>query len=161
MILYEKDTGDFTWINGRKGRKGAGYIAGHINDMGYRMICINGKSYRAHRLAWLYVNGTFPTYEIDHINGIRSDNRFINLRSVSSQENHKNRRPQKNNTSGATGVSWFKQTKKWAVRIYVNRRAIHLGYYHEIDDAILAREKAAERYGFHANHGKGKRCDPR
>jgi hypothetical protein len=150
-VLYYQD-GHFYWKvltgNARVGR-----VAGCIVDKGYRLIGINGQGYRAHRLAWLYVYGTFPEGQIDHINHNPDDNRIDNLRDVSNQENHRNKGTQKNNKSGCHGVSRQKNTGKWLARIKVSGRGIHLGTFPSFSDAKTARKAAEVEYGFHPNHG--------
>ncbi|RKZ99884.1 MAG: hypothetical protein DRQ42_06770, partial [Gammaproteobacteria bacterium] len=82
-----------------------GKEAGHVSKFGYRLIKINGKTYRAHRLVFLYHKGYMPE-EVDHINGSKSDNRIENLRSANRQENQWNRKTGSNNTSGIKGIAW-------------------------------------------------------
>lgn len=100
----------------------------------------------AHRLAWLYVNGSFPKNEIDHINRIRSDNRIANLRPASNLENAQNRSRSSNNTSGRSDVTWNKKTKKWRARLTVGYKRMHLGYFESLDDAFSARAQAKMKY---------------
>jgi len=116
-VLYDYETGVFTWakdvsITGRKGK-----IAGTIGKRGYVTICIHRVFYKAHNLAWLYVYGKNPEFEIDHINHNKSDNRISNLRDVTPYENKKNKPISKNNASGINGVSFHHKTQKWRVRI--------------------------------------------
>ena len=111
-------------------------IAGNLCD-GYIRIKVNGKLYRAHRLAFLYMTGSTPLDCTDHINGIKNDNRWCNLREATKQENRHNTGVQKNNTSGFKGVSWHKHAKKWRARARFNKKEIHIGYY---NDANLASE---------------------
>ena len=86
-LEYCPDTGNFTWLVSKNNRVKAGAIASNINYYGYVRIGINGKQYGAHRLAFLWMTGEFPD-ECDHINHQRSDNRWENLRSVTSAENN-------------------------------------------------------------------------
>jgi len=155
-LHYDTETGIFTWIN--KTSKFAnikvGNIAGCLHCRGYIIIRFNCKYYKAHHLAWLYIYGKFPNGEIDHINHIRNDNRIINLRCISRLENMHNQSMYKTNKSGFTGVTWHKRDKKWVAHIRINNKRIHLGNFVNIDDAILARKKANDRYNFHYNHGK-------
>jgi len=129
-------------------------VVGTLRKDGYIKISVNNRSYLAHRLAWLYVNGEWPTGQIDHINHDRSDNRISNLRDVDNRENHKNETLSSNNTSGVIGVYWKKSTGKWWAGIKVDGRMIHLGYYEYKTDAISARLGAERLYKFHSNHGK-------
>ncbi len=96
----------------------------------------------AHRLAWLFVHGVWPKEQIDHRNGIRDDNRFVNLREATLAENNQNRGVSPRNTSGHTGVYFNKKTGKWHAEIMTNRRKKHLGCFNDIEDAISARKAA-------------------
>lgn len=120
---------------------------------GYKIGKIHGVNFQLHRVAWVWMTGEVPN-QIDHINGIRSDNRWSNLRDVSLSENNKNRRIQKNNTSGVHGVSFYQKTGKWVSRIKINRERIHLGYFDSFEEACQKRKEAETFYGFHQNHGK-------
>lgn len=121
-LIYSPETGHFTRRIGRK----AGGIAGAINNNGYRLIHVAGHFCRAHRLAWLYVHGVWPTGEIDHINGVRDDNRLENLRDVSMVTNQQNRRSALvRNAVGLLGVS--KSKNRYTAAIYAEGRDRHLG----------------------------------
>lgn len=108
----------------------------------------------AHQVAWALYYGDWPENPIDHINGIRDDNRISNLRCVSYTENAQNQRVPKNNQSGVMGVKIYKPTGRWVASIGVNGKTRHLGYFSTKDDAIKARQNAEMEYGFHANHGR-------
>lgn len=124
-----------------------------LNTCGYKHGQIFGKMHRAHRIIWAIVYGEWPDH-IDHINGVRVDNRIENLRSVSNKENSRNRRRQSNNTSGVCGVCWNKAANKWMVQIMVDKNQKHLGYFVDFDEAIAARKDAEAKYNFHPNHGR-------
>ena len=123
-----------------------------INRTGYFHGKLLGKPFLAHRIVWALVHGEWPE-TIDHINGIRHDNRPSNLRSVSHRVNLMNQRP-KNGREGVMGVGWDKQTNKWTARIGVMGKDIRLGYFEAREDAIAARVAAEIEYNFHPNHGK-------
>lgn len=131
--------------------RGAWVIAGTEDD-GYIKIGVNKAQMYAHRLAWLYVHGVFPSV-IDHINHNRSDNRICNLRSVSHRENKMNSPIQANSSSGITGVCWDKTNSKWVAQIRVEGINTKLGRFVCITAAAIARKAAEVRHGFHANHG--------
>lgn len=119
---------------------------------GYKRGGILGKLHEAHRVIWMMQTGEWPK-SIDHINGIRTDNRWVNLRNVNKKENNKNRGFSSHNTSGINGVCFSKRTNKWRSRIKVDGKDIYLGEFHDINDAARARKLAEIKYGFHENHG--------
>jgi hypothetical protein len=146
-LKYSRDTGKFIWLMNRGSNKVMGREAGSIMPIGYRIIVIKHKPYRAHRLAWLYVEGFFPNnIGIDHINGIRDDNRWLNLRLAGQQCNIRNAKVFKTNTSGISGVNKF--SEKWRSRITVDGKDIHLGYFKSKLDAVRARWEAEKKYDF-------------
>jgi hypothetical protein len=117
LLDYEPGTGNFRWRRnaGRYGRIAAGSIAGSVNDRGYVIIVIDGENYRAHRLAWLYMHGKFPS-QLDHANRVKSDNRISNLRIVDNEENSANVGLRKDNTIGHRGVSFVPKLNKYQAR---------------------------------------------
>ena len=125
-----------------------------VNGWGYRHGRIFGRAYRAHRVIWLLATKEWPADEIDHINGVKDDNRMTNLRQVTGAENRKNTRLSKANTSGIIGVSWLNSRRKWAAQIHINGRSTNLGHFLEKSDAIAARKAAEIKYGYHPNHGR-------
>ena len=92
--------------------------------------------------------------DIDHINGVKTDNRINNLRLVTRSINLQNASMRCHNTSGFNGVSWHKSTKKWRAQIRVDGKSIHLGVFSNKKDAIAARIKANIKYGFSERHGE-------
>lgn len=155
ILSYNSDTGIFyRKKTSNNGRYKSGTIIGHKNIHGYMVIKILGKLRYAHRLAWLYIHGSFPSGQIDHINGVRNDNRIINLRVVNNLENHKNQKKYSNNSSGITGVYWYERYRKWAAQITINGKVKYLGRFEEVDDAISARKAAEIENAYHPNHGQ-------
>lgn len=134
----------------RRGRF-AGKLAGGLNAQGYWTVNINYSHHRAHHIIWIVAYGRTAS-EIDHIDGDRSNNAIANLREVTRTENLRNRGRSVANNSGVIGVNF--QSGKWRARIYVDRRAIELGRFDTIDEAIIARRTAEADYGFHPNHGQ-------
>lgn len=137
LLSYDAFAGLFTWRVDR-GKIKAGTVAGTLDPNGYIIIYVNGKNYRAHRLAWLYLHGNEPKQFIDHINGIKSDNRICNLREATKSQNGMNTGPKKNNTSGFKGVSLCKQTGKWQSIITLDGKATRLGRFSKKEDAVKA-----------------------
>lgn len=155
LLKYDPETGLFTWLVSRCNRAKIGGEAGSLNKgHGYREINIDKKRYRAHRLAFLYIEGIIPPHDVDHINHNRDDNSWANLRHASSYDNHRNRTLQSNNSSGFNGVSWVKASKKWTATVKHDGRRICLGLFEALSDAVIARTEAEEMYGFHVNHGQ-------
>lgn len=139
VLNYDPETGVFTWKRPAH-QKTSGKLAGHKTKREYIYIGIDGEVYRAHRIAWLYYYGKPPINSIDHINGIRSDNRICNLRDVSNTVNTENqtRATAQNKSSGVLGVSREKNHRRWRAHIGVNGRQIHIGYFDTIEEAQKA-----------------------
>ena len=137
-----------------RGSAKVGDIAGGIRSDGYASISVDGGLFLSHRLAFLYFDGMFPLNDVDHINGKRADNRWINLRKVTRLENTRNIKIRKNKTSGFVGVNFDRASNKWRGQIKVKRKNVYLGMFSDIDDAIKARKDAEIKYGFHKNHGR-------
>jgi outer membrane protein assembly factor BamB len=139
-LSYDVNTGLLSWrINVSKNVK-AGAKAGHIRKDGYSRLCVDRQFFLAHRVAWMLHYGSWPTSEIDHLNGERHDNRIANLRDVSKSINLQNqRKATSKNMTGFLGVSWHARTKCYAARININGTEKHLGYF-------KTAEKAHEAY---------------
>lgn len=146
LLHYDPDTGIFTWIKKSSPKTLIGSTAGSLSREGYWRIMIDGKSYKTHRLAWLYVYGEFPNNILDHINRDKADNRISNLRIVTFSENNQNSKIYKNNTSGITGVYWHRTRQKWSACVRISRRLKHLGYFNTMEEAITARLEAESKF---------------
>lgn len=152
VLAYEPDTGQFTWISrtvpaGTHGGKRLpiGSVAGNTSD-GYCRIKIDGSHYKAHRLAWLYVHGRWPSRHIDHINGVKTDNRICNLREASDRLNSQNiRLPHNDSESQLLGVRWIERLNLWGSRICHEGRIIWLGNHRTPEAAHAAYLEAKRR----------------
>jgi hypothetical protein len=145
LIEYNPSDGVFTRKIQRH-KHMAGEAAGTLHPFGYIHIRIDGRSYKAHRLAWFYVHGVWPEGDIDHIDRNRSNNCIANLQDVSRKENMENASPHSKNKSGFKGVSWKFQCKRWQAQITHNRKKIYLGVFKTAQEAHLAYEKAAKQF---------------
>ncbi|MFP5513282.1 MAG: HNH endonuclease [Alphaproteobacteria bacterium] len=145
LFDYDPLTGLFTRRVSLGGSK-AGTVAGSLNGWGYVKFNIDGKPYKGHRLAFLWMNGKFPDGDVDHINRIRSDNRWANLREATPRQNNGNSSMSRKNTSGVKGVTWHKKAKKWQAQIGINGGTKHLGLFANIDDAAEAYQAASIRH---------------
>ncbi len=157
LLHYNNKTGNFTWLVTVSNRAMKGSIAGYTgNTIGknYTSIRIDGKLFRAHRLAWVYVYGHISnTIEIDHIDGNGVNNIINNLRIVTSTGNSKNTRLRIDNKSGVTGVSWDKSRNKWTAQISIQGKQEPLGRFYSFEDAVICRKRAEHENGYHYNHG--------
>jgi len=143
---YDAGTGVFIWkIRPSKAVK-AGDVAGCVEKrIGYITVGIGGRVYKAHRLAWLYVYGSWPKGLIDHINGNKADNRIDNLRDVLADGNSQNvRKPNRRNKSGFMGVIWFQN--KWRASMSVNGKSKWLGDYSTPEEAHQVYLEAKRKY---------------
>jgi hypothetical protein len=138
LLSYDLNTGNFTWNISKKGinlDKSAGSI--HAND-GYCRIRIDGVPYSAHRLAWLYVHGSWPKVVIDHIDGDRSNNRLSNLREATLRQNQFNRKVKCTSSTGVKGVSLDRRGKRFQVQIKIEGVKKFIGYFNTISEGAAA-----------------------
>lgn len=146
LLSYDPSNGSFTW-RVSSGRQAAGTIAGRPHNKGYWTVTIGGFHFYAHRLAWFYVWGKWPSGVIDHRNRKRSDNRISNLRDVTQSQNLQNQQePKSNNKSGYLGVSFFKIKKPWVAEIQVAGKRMRLGYFSTAEEASAAYQKAKSEF---------------
>ena len=126
-LQYNQETGNIIWLKKPSPKVYIGDIAGNLNSDGYVRIKFKGKAYQAHRLAWYLHYGGWPKNEIDHINGIKTDNRISNLRDVTRSENLLNLKSHREKT-----VKYYyydKRKQKWLVQAQINSKQKHLGYF--------------------------------
>lgn len=158
MLSYDPNNGEFTWLQASARRNDlVGTTAGSLNNSGYCRIMIQGKAYLAHRLAFLLMTGRMPKKHVDHINGVRTDNRWENLREADSTQNGRNQRLRRDSKLGLMGVYWSDSRNSFQVCIGISdsgrRFKKPLGRFKSLLDAAAARKSAELRYGFHQNHG--------
>lgn len=152
LLHYDPETGLFTRLVKTAQRVNVGDIAGTLSGDGYLYTGVLSKSLKNHRLAFLYMTGSIPEY-VDHINGVRTDNRWVNLRPATKRQNQYNQKIRSDNTSGIKGVCWSKPHNKWVARIYVDGKVIGLGTYVDIKEAESAVIEARNKYhGDFARH---------
>lgn len=146
LVSYDPETGVFRRRTGRPIGKPAGYIA----SKGYRYIGVDRRIYRAARLAWLYMTGEWPPEQIDHINNVRDDDRFANLRKATPSQNSANGLRYSTNTSGFKGVSQSRRDalrpRPWRAEIRFKGKGYHLGFFATPEAAHAAYCDAARRF---------------
>lgn len=152
---YNQDTGVFIWKIRTSNRIRVGDPTGCISTTdGYMYIRLDRRNHVAHRLAWAFVHGYFPPDDVDHINGIRSDNRIGNLREASRAENGQNRKTSSNNKSGVKGVCRHQKSGKWRAQVHFEGKQHFFGLYDSLECASEAaragREKLHREFARHA-----------
>jgi len=141
LFDYDSATGSLVRIKTTSSKAQAGSIAGSKKGHKYARVSVNNKLYYAHHVVWIWHYGILPE-EIDHINRDRFDNRIENLRATDRSANNINTKVRCDNTSGVSGVYWEKRYSKWCVRIGVNGKLKHIGYYDSLETAKQKREEA-------------------
>lgn len=153
MLSYDPESGVFVW-NTNRGSARKGKEAGTVNSAGYIAICVGGIVYRAHRIAFYIMTGKFPDKTVDHINGDRTDNRWINLRSVGQSLNLKNAKISTSNKSGVVGVFWEKRNSRWrSIIVDFNGRYIYKSS-RTLLDAVAWRKSKEKEYGHSETFGR-------
>lgn len=154
VLNYDPSTGAFTWRFQISNRVSAGSIAGSFTDDGYICISLDGKRYRAHRLAWLYMTSVWPEFFIDHKDNNRSNNEWSNLRQATKSENNHNRVLNSNNSTGVKGVTQLRDSGKYVAVIKHNNITYRVGTFKTLDSAAEAiRLKREQLHDNFANHG--------
>ena len=151
LELFEVRDGDLINKVARGRRARPGCLAGSPNGDGYLRVRVKGAQFRVHRIIWLMTYGRWPEGQIDHVNGVRDDNRIENMREVTAQGNQRNQHIRIDNTSGVTGVAL--EGGLWTARIKVSGKKIRLGRFSTLGEATAARKAAELVLGFHPNHG--------
>jgi hypothetical protein len=125
-----------------------------VNSKGYCTGAIFAIPVKAHRVAFAIYHGRWPSSIIDHINGVRIDNRICNLREVTDIQNSRSQKLRGTNTSGVMGVCWNARRKKWICRINNGVERLYLGAFSNFSDAVAVRNDAEMKIGFYENHGR-------
>jgi hypothetical protein len=152
LLHYDQDTGIFTWLTSNGNCKSK-TIAGYLHPLGYVDIQINKKHYKSHRLAWLYTHGKWPSKFIDHINGIKNDNRLCNLREATLGQNTWN--TPSRSASKVKGLYWIPSRNRYKISFYVDGKPKHFGYFkkEEFEEAKkIAIETMSKIHGEYVNY---------
>lgn len=154
---YDPHTGFLTWKTKKHSKKVlAGQRAGSISTKNrHRVLRFMEQLYAEHRVIWLHFYGEWPKGHIDHINHDEQDNRIENLRDVSQAENNMNSSKRSDNSTGYTGV-WINKLnsrKKYMAELNLQGKRLHYSSHYTLEEAVAARKKAEETFGFHPNHG--------
>lgn len=155
MLNYDPDSGVFTWKVNRRRKAMAGARAGYTSRDGYIYIKIFNRKYLAHRLAWLYVYGSFPKQMIDHWDRNPLNNSLINLRLATNTQNTINCKVHRDNKWGYKGVYFRRSSGRFLAQIGVSGRQVYIGSYSTPEEAGAAYlVKAREIYGDYATDGR-------
>lgn len=158
VLSYDEVSGKLYWKWSEDkstywNKRYAGKEAGCLAKDGYVVIGFEGKSYKAHILAWVLKTGIFPTQQIDHKDRVRSNNAWENLREALPGENTHNRTVQPNSLSNVKGVGFREDIQKWYSRITHKGKCYFLGYVETKEEAITRyNAKADDLYGSFATH---------
>jgi len=152
LLSYNVATGDFYWLRTNSNRAQKGAKAGGCDKLGRRVVRINRRGYFAHRLAWLWMTGEWPSEVIDHKDGNPSNNSWSNLREATQAQNLANSRPKRINLLGVKGVRY--QCGKYEANITIDGKQVYLGRYRTVEEAQRAYMIAAvRRHGEFARAG--------
>ena len=147
-LSYNPDTGEI-----RRGDRPAFTSVNKNTPRGYYVGKLSNVQMYAHRVAWALQTGDWPVGQIDHINGDSLDNRWANLRDVTAEQNQKNRKLNRNNKSGVSGVFYWHKVEAWRVQIKHRGKMLWIGDFRCFFKAVKARKAAERDLGYHENHG--------
>ena len=146
LFDYDPETGVFIRKLCTANRHKLGEVVGYPGARGYRQVRAGGKTQMLHRLAWLWVHGVWPEFDVDHKNRNRADNRIDNLRPATRSENNHNAGISSANWSGFTGVAWDKSRCLWLASIRAKGKQYHLGRFPTRIEASAAYQAAKLTY---------------
>lgn len=146
LLHYDSETGEFTHKIRRAGVK-YGSLAGTQHSEGYSMIRIDKTAHYAHRLAWLYVYGLHPKQQIDHINGVKADNRLRNLRDVSQSANQQNMKGPRKSKKDGQPLGVRSRNNRFSAIFTINGKQTWIGTYCTADLAHQAYLQAKKDNG--------------
>jgi hypothetical protein len=158
-FTYDPETGNFVRIvrRHRWGERVCSELIASRNNRGYLWVRIFNEVHLVHRLVFLYMTGNHPCCEVDHLDGDRLNNRWVNLRDVNAFENSRNQGNRIDNSTGIRGVTYRatgRGVKRWKARISHMGRRFDLGEYLTKEEAVSARIAAEKRFGYHPNHAR-------
>ena len=145
-LEYNENTGDLIWIKKPSSKVCIGDKAGTKHSKGYIHIAFKGKKHLIHRVAWFLYTSEQPPDNVDHKNGNKTDNSWLNLRVATERNNMHNKGKPTTNTSGYKGVSWNKKASKWLAKIKFNNQTMYLGLFNTPEEAHLSYCIAADKY---------------
>jgi hypothetical protein len=145
LLSYDPLTGKFKWLQYACNRAKQHEQAGYVAPSGYRVIGIDETYYMAHRLAFALMGEEMPP-QVDHENGVRDDNRWVNLLPSNAADNSKNRRLHKSNRSGFPGVRFVKG--RWIARVGGTKNRIEVGGLGSYEEAVAARIELEKKFGY-------------
>lgn len=173
LLRYEPKTGKLFWrertpdMFEKEGNAGAAGVCKCWNvrfahkeafttkdNRGYLNGVIFNRRLKAHRVAYAMHHGKWPKNQVDHMDGDRTNNKILNLRDATNQENARNMTKSSRNTSGTIGVTWHKHSRLWHAKIRANGKNVSLGYFRNLSDAAAARKVAERKYGYAPTHGR-------
>lgn len=144
VLLRRRNPGKGNWRTGPAGTK---------TPEGYIEVRVDGALVLAHRVVWVWHHGAPAPAMLDHINGVRDDNRIENLRAATREMNGKNAYMHSTNTSGIAGVHYEKGPKLWKSRVSINGARVTVYHGKDFFEACCARKSAENRHGYSPRHG--------
>jgi hypothetical protein len=156
LVSYDPMTGGFRWLVDRtRGVRAGDLVKEARSKLGYLRICLDGRRYLSHRVAWLYVTGNWPACDVDHRDRVRDNNRWTNLREATDKQQSENRTISIKNRSGATGVFWRPEKKRWIARIKHFGKIYRSRHFLTFEEAVAARAALERTHFTHAPNCTG------